>query len=135
MTNRYTIIKTELDTDPLGRVYSGMSDVEAADDLNTEYRVVDNQRISNTQLYEGTDETEYGALDAVGKADYDLIMSLDGIDVTGGSRARTKLMALFPGGSTTRANLVPLLQIIVSRGVEIGVGEVSAADVGYARTL
>ncbi len=34
----YAILSTELSGDPLGRSYSGMSDAEAAADLNTEYR-------------------------------------------------------------------------------------------------
>jgi hypothetical protein len=32
------IIKTEIDIDPLTRGYSGMSDREIADDMNTKYR-------------------------------------------------------------------------------------------------
>jgi hypothetical protein len=35
-----TALNTELITDPLGRGYSGMTDEEATDDLNTEYRDV-----------------------------------------------------------------------------------------------
>ena len=38
MANDLTTIKTELDTDPLVRGYSGMSDKAAADDMNTIYR-------------------------------------------------------------------------------------------------
>jgi hypothetical protein len=35
---KYETLKIELLSDPLGRGYSGMSDQEAADDLNTAYR-------------------------------------------------------------------------------------------------
>lgn len=40
MAENTPVLKNEIDTDPLGRGYSGMSDVQVATDLNTEYRNV-----------------------------------------------------------------------------------------------
>lgn len=49
----YAALHDELENDPLARVYSEMTDSQAADDLNTAYR---------TQLFESIDQTEYAAL-------------------------------------------------------------------------
>lgn len=46
------VIKTEIDTDPLVRGYSTMSDAQVADDMNTEYRTIKKKvPVSEIQSY------------------------------------------------------------------------------------
>ena len=48
-------LRDELTTDPLARGYSGMSDKEAADDLNTEYRTTPKATITGDEAFTATD--------------------------------------------------------------------------------
>ena len=63
-TAREQILIDELTNDPLGRGYSGMTDKQAAADLNTEYRTQDRARITGADLLNATVRSEYVALSA-----------------------------------------------------------------------
>lgn len=54
------VLKDELTADPLGRGYSGMTDAEAADDLNTAYRESTMGSFNNgvAMMYRHTDEAD-----------------------------------------------------------------------------
>ena len=65
MANDVTIIKSEIDTDPLVRGYSGMTDAQVADDMNTLYRpgVAENGALS-TYLFKETARDHANETDA-----------------------------------------------------------------------
>ena len=135
----YQILRTEIDTDPLSRGYSGMSDTEVADDMNLINR--DNWvSVTSAQIYEAVDGAEYGALTDLLNGDeiaaLDRIFGLGGdIPSAPGGRVRGELISIFGGGSTTIQNLVATANQQISRGSEIGWGVVKTGDVTAARAL
>ncbi len=56
-------IRDELLTDPLTRGYSGMTDQEAADDLNTSYRTRNRTSMSGDEVAQAAVPADYDALD------------------------------------------------------------------------
>ncbi len=56
-------LKTELDTDPLTRGYSGMTDQAAANDLNTVYRTRNRTSMTGDELFQATIPSEFNSLD------------------------------------------------------------------------
>jgi hypothetical protein len=135
----YVVLKDELDTDPLGRGYSGMSDSAAATDLNTVYRTRQIPRIPGADAYEQIDNAEFLALTASQQQEVWDIIHLtgegEGIDVQSSSKARTRFVALFGGGSTTITDLLAAITENISRGVELGLGSVRESDVFKARAI
>lgn len=135
----YKILKTEIDSDPLTRGYSGMTDLQVSDSLNTVNR--DNWvPITAAQVYEAVSQSDYDGLDpvidAADLAELDRIFSLGGdIPTAPGGRVRNKLIGIFGGGSTTITNLAAIANQKRSRGVEIGWGVVTEADVTRAREV
>lgn len=87
---------------------SGYSDQEAANIINAMQKEVEVETITTYQLYEGIDRTEADALDASDKTELNRILGLNVIYVKTG-KTRTVLMNMFPGGTTTRNNLLPLM--------------------------
>ena len=71
------------------------------------FRLPDN-RVWTFQILEATDSTEYSNLSAANKATYGLIISAGVVDISPGTKVRSKLLAMFGAGSTTRANLALL---------------------------
>jgi hypothetical protein len=58
----YQALNTELTTDPLTRGYSGMTDQQAADDLNTVYRTRDRGSMLGDEIFAATDNAEFVGL-------------------------------------------------------------------------
>ncbi len=56
-------LKTELTDDPLTRGYAGMTDSQAADDLNTSYRSRNRTSMTGDEIAQQADPTEFNALD------------------------------------------------------------------------
>lgn len=77
-------LKTEVTTDPLGRGYSGMSDLEVANDLNTEYRTITRSTVAGYEIFNLTDDAEYAALTDAQKASWDALCAIDQIDTGNG---------------------------------------------------
>ena len=133
--SKLDLLKTELTDDPLARGYSGMTEQAAADNLNTENRSRAIDVVTPSQLHKELDATEFAALAQADKDDLLTMLSLsDGqIIVSDPSFARTRLLAMFAGGSTTRSNLIAAFASDISRGEEIGFGLVRPGDVEEAR--
>ena len=127
-----SILSDEITNDPLVRGYSGMTDLEVADDLNTEYRTITAQYISGSVIFNATDDIEYAALADTGKASWDRLCAIDSVDTSGGI-AKAREAELFGAGTATRTNLVAARKTTVSRAVELGIGEVNEGDVKHAR--
>ena len=125
-------LKTEVTTDPLGRGYSGMSDREVADDLNTVYRTRQRKTLSGSEIFNVTDDVEYTALTDVQKASWDALCAIDSID-TGSGVAKSREAELFGPGKTTRANLIALKTDDISRATELEIPFVRVGHVQMAR--
>lgn len=133
----FQILADELSADPLTRGYSGMTDDQARDDLNSSYRDLWTE-LSSADIFEAIDITEFQALTAAQQTRVDRILGLgDGIRTIPGSQARSEMVTVFGGGSTTISNLVAIAQRSQTRNRELAWGRdpCSSADVNYARTL
>lgn len=131
----FQILKTEIDTDPLTRGYSGMTDQQVANSMNAKNR--DNWvPLSSAQIFEAINRTEFAALNTQNISRVDRILGLgSGIPTEPGSNARDELVAVFGAGSNTIIRLAALANQQRSRGEEIGWGEVRPGDVVQARAL
>lgn len=126
-------LNTELTTDPLGRGYSGMTDQEATDDLNTVYRTRNKTSVSGAELLSATNSTEYTALSDTKKSQWLSLCAIDNLDPFG--TAANIAINIWGGGATTITNLQALRVESVSRAVELFNTEVATGNVEYARTL
>lgn len=97
-------LATELSTDPLGRGYSGMTDQQAADDLNTAYRDSPLDSISGDQAFSVTDNGEFTALTDLKKQLWLSFCSRASIDPFGSANVAF-VQWVFGGGATTVASL------------------------------
>lgn len=129
----YTVLATEISTDPLVRGYSGMTDAQIAEDINTVYRTCRRDYIFGWEGFNATDDVEYGALTDAQKSSWDALCAIEQIDVTSGV-AKSREAELFGPGTTTRSNLLALRDPPCSRGEELGLGFVLTSDVTFAKT-
>ncbi len=104
-------LKTELDTDPLGRGYAAMSDQEAADDLNTSYRTRNRTSMTGDEIAQAADPAEFNGLDdgsANNTADIQghwlILCARETIDPFATANVQL-VIAIFGAGSTTVSNL------------------------------
>jgi len=117
-------LKTELTTDPRGYGYAPSwadgSDGILADLLNLVRPGIAVTRglIQTWEIVAATDGGEYNALSATAKDIYKTLVSAGVVDVND-AQIRTILSALFPAGSTTRANLIARLTRDGSRAEEL----------------
>ena len=134
MAINYTALASELTTDPLSRGYSSMSDQVAANSLNTANRTVDRLFITSEELAGSIDLADWSGLTNEQRI-YMTMLTGSGapIRTVAGSQTRTNLLALFGAGTTTRANLLPLLTHTISRAAELGFDPIGAGDVAKAR--
>ena len=130
----YTALASELTTDPMSRGYSGMTDQEAADDLNTLYRTENRPYVDGSEILNATDDSEFGALT---DAQQDRWLSLCGVDTIDTSSGVAKDMEadLFGAGTQTRSNLQDIRKRNISRAQELGFENLTVNDVTYARSL
>lgn len=133
---RLLTLYTELSTDPNTRGYSGMTPEEAADDLNTQYATRQITTLSGGEVYEEVDIAEFQALTVAQQQEvWDIVHLGAVIDVSAGSKARTRFVSLFGVGSDTITDLLAKLTVSISRGEEIGIGFVTPGDVEGALAL
>ena len=137
--SRYDDIKTELDTDALGRGYAGMTDIEAANSLNNadspDGRVIVKERLSGADVFAATVDTEFDALPAADRTEWLQICAIESLEPQNGKTAASTVIRLFGGGSATTATLQALREDVVGRGVELGFGTVVPGDIGNARAI
>lgn len=133
----FIILRDELVNDPLARGYSGMTDQQAAVDLNTEYRDLWIE-VTSAQIYEAVDDGEFAGKTSAEQTEVRDIWGLGGAIATApGAKARTKLIAIFGGASATITNLQTIAKQSQSRSQELALGRsrVTESDVNHARTL
>lgn len=142
------ILKSEIDSDPLGRGYSGMDDTAVAVDVNTAYRTK-KEPISSAELlaWSASDArlqniknaAENGATDdlkSLAQAAY-LIVTRDGTTLDLNLADRVAMLdSLVAAGVLTaadRTSLDALATVSISRAEELSIGRVRAGDVIQAR--
>lgn len=142
------ILKSEIDSDPLGRGYSGMDDTAVAVDINTAYRTK-KEPISSAELlaWSASDArlqniknaAENGATDdlkSLAQAAY-LIVTRDGTTLDLNLADRVAMLdSLVAAGVLTaadRTSLDALATVSISRADELSIGRVRAGDVIQAR--
>jgi hypothetical protein len=133
--SRIDDIKVELDTDSLVRGYAGMTDQQASDDLNTVYRTRVKALLSGAQAFQVTDDTEFSTLSDAARSEWLSLCAISEVDPANGTPATGTATRLFGGGSATVVALNAFRTENVSRGVEIGVGNVVIGDVQNARAI
>ena len=127
------ILKSEITADPLGRGYSGMSNLAVANSLNTVNRPVTKTYVTGSEIYNATSDTEYAALTAEQQASWDRLCGIDQINISSGV-AKAREAELFGPGTATRTALVALKAAPqVSRATEIGLPFVYEGNVQEAR--
>jgi len=126
-----SILADEITNDPLTRGYSGMTDAQVAADINTVYRTQNKTSVSGADLMEQIDSTEYIALSDTKKNQWLSLCGIDTHDPFG--NVVQVVVEIWGGGSTTVSNLSTFRVNNVSRGVELGIGEVSEGAVNKAR--
>lgn len=124
-------IKTEIDTDPLARGYSGMTDQQVADDLNTVYRQRNRTSMSGREVADEIVDAEYDALSDAKKAQLLSLGASDSIDPFG--FGANVIKDIFTAGSTTVSNLAAARVETISRAEELGIGTVKTGWVEEAR--
>ena len=125
-------LKTELTTDPLTRGYAGMTDVAAADSLNTVDRVSPVKSVTGQQIFEAVVPAHYNALSAEYKQLFGVIVGMGTIEINS-TNTKAALVAMFTGATATLQALAALQTNTFSRAEELGLGVVYPAHVTHAR--
>jgi len=128
-------LKVELDTDPLLRGYSGMTDQQAATDLNTKYRDKPRTEMSQSEAFQHIDSAE---LRALADGDRSLVMAILAFQtINPFGNESTVFQDIFGGGSATITALNAARTVVngQSRAEELNLGQVSAGAVRHARSL
>ena len=132
---------TELQTDPLVRGYNGpgaanpgpgpMTDREATDDLNTEYRSRDRTSMTRTEVMQSIDTAEFDVLTDGQKADIWGVLGVNTVDPRSGSFEEHVFKAVFGQPSATLTALAAARVEPISRaeelGIRVGLGSVQVA--------
>ena len=126
------LLREEITTDPLGRGYSGMTDLDVADSLNVVNREMDVDMVSGQDIFEAVVPSEFTPLSADQKSLFYAIIGMGSVMVNG-TNTRTALLDMFGAGTTTRNNLAVLQKRDVSRAGELGISFVYEGHVQEAR--
>ncbi len=124
------VLKTEITGDPLARGYAGMTDEEVAIDINIVYRTSNKATMSGTEVMNAINKAEFNALPATDKQMVWDILHLGSINPFG---LEADLFSDIFGISTTITTLQTLRKNDISRGVELGIGNVRVGNVEEAR--
>lgn len=127
----YQVLKNEILTDPLARGYSGMTDQQVADDLNTVYRTRNRDSMTGREFKDQWDSTEFSALTENQQSLLYSLAARDDLNPFGVDA--TTVQGIFPGGGITITALAAYRVEDISRGEELGIGVVTAANVDAAR--
>lgn len=125
------ILKTEITDDPVSRGYSGMSNKDAATDLNIKYRTKNKETMSSTEVMNAIDKNEFNVLSADNKQLIWNILHISNINPFG--IEADLFVDVFGGGSVTISSLTSLRVVNISRAVELGLGKIREGHVLEAR--
>lgn len=129
------VLKDELTSDPLGRGYAGMSDEEAAADLNISNRPRGRTSMSGDEIFQATNPGEFVALStgsgntADDQGHWLAFCGRAEIDPFATANVQF-VVAIFGSGSTTVASLNTLRVESITRAVELP-GVIAPVKVGH----
>jgi hypothetical protein len=124
-------LRIEITTDPLARGYSGMTNLQVADNMNVVDRTTNKTTMTGTEVMNAINKTEFNALTAANRQMVWNIIHMGNINPYG--IEADLFIDMFGGGSTTITTLAALRKNDVSRGQELGIGNVREGDVEGAR--
>ena len=127
----YVALKAELTDDPLTRGYSGMTDEEAATDLNTVYREKNRTSMSGSEVLNAVNATQWAELTDAQRQTVWNVVHLGTINPFGVEA--TLLIGVFGAGTATITALAAARLDSMSRAAELGLGSVFAGHVHDAR--
>ena len=125
------VLKTEITDDPLTRGYSSMTDAEVVTDMNTVYRTSNKATMPASEVLNAIDKAEFNGLIAANKQLIWDILHIGDINPFG--IEADLFVDTFGGGSTTITSLQALRKNDISRGVELGIGNVREGHVWEAK--
>lgn len=132
----FKALEQEVLNDPAARGYSGMTDAQVAASILL--ADVDNWvELSSSEIFESIDAAEFAALLPAAQARVDRVLGLgSGIKTAPGAQARSELVSVFGGGSTTITTLASIANQQTSRAAIAGIPPaiVTAANIAYVRT-
>lgn len=119
---QYPTLKTELVTDPKTLGLPGMDAATAAAKLNEAGASAETKMLETVlpayKILGATIQAEFDALSATEKQRYSIIISAGLVDVSN-TNIRAAFQTMFAGGTTTRANLIALVNRPISRAVAL----------------
>lgn len=141
---KYDVLEQKLlDNVDTAAIISAMPDTTAAsiaiaaasimDWMNTDTIGAEPQ-IDGGTLYDLVDATERAALSANDKAELNVIFGTTGLKLHNGSKARDTLLAMFPGGTTTRTAFQAALLTTVKNYQKYGFSAPHFHDIEIALT-
>ena len=113
-----SILSDELTNDPLGRNYTGMTDEQAAADLNTVYRSRNRTSMTGDEIFQATDAAQWGALTNSEKTQWLAFCGRQEVAPFG--PANVAFVQSLIGGQTT-INLAALRVEPISRAEELSI--------------
>jgi len=114
-------LRTEVQSDPLGRGYSGMTSAVLLANLQTINRTRNKTSLTPSEVYQNINQGEWAALTAAEQDEIWNILSL-GDPLNPFGREATRFIAIFGGGSDTITALQALRVDNISRLQQIGIG-------------
>lgn len=132
MASTLEILYNEIINDPLNRGYSGMTNAQIADDLNTVYRTRNKTSMTGDEVYQQTDPAEFIAFTSDIKLLWMSFCARSNINPFANANVQT-VVQMFGSGSNTVANLAAARIENISRGDELGIGKVSEGMVIEAK--
>jgi hypothetical protein len=129
----YRALKAEMDADPLGRGYAGMTDAQASASLNVANRTRVRNAMSASEVFQAISAAEFAAKT---DAQRQLVLGILGFGtVNPAGREAEVFVQVFGAGSQTIAALAAARQETVSRATEIGLEAVLPGDIAKTRAL
>ncbi len=127
-------LRTEVQTDPLVRGYTGMTSAQILTDLQTINRTRDKTGLSPSEVYQNINQGEWDDLSASEQEEVWNILQLgDPLDPFG--REATRFVAIFGSGSATITSLQALRIDKISRSQQIrNGGPVTEHQINRARS-
>ena len=131
MSFNYFTLWNEINTDPLVRGYSGMSNASIAGNLNIANRNVNKATMSSTEVINAVKIAEFNNLSAASQQRIWDTLGLGTLNPFG--IEATIFTNVFGAGASTIALLATLRVATVSRGAEIGLGLIAEGQVIKAK--
>ncbi len=131
MSFDYLTLWNEINSDPLGRGYSGMTNASITGNLNIKNRTRNKVTMTGTEVINAVKASEFNALTSASQQRIWDTLHLGTLNPFG--IEATIFTGVFGAGSSTVATLQSLRIETISRGEELGLGLISAGLVIKAK--